>query len=92
MITVSLDKPGDKDKVLSFLKEQYASTKNYQFESDDKYALIEVVDKAWPGSLPYTIIVEPGGEILFKQLGVIDPGKVRKIIVDYLGRYWEHLH
>jgi len=91
MVSVSLDAPKMDDKVLKFLKKSYASTKNYQYDSDDKYALIEAVDKEWPGSLPYTIIVKPGGEIIYKNLGAIDPHEVRKVIVEYLGRYWEHL-
>lgn len=92
MVTISLDTPEKSNVVLKFLKQNYASTKNYQFNSDDKYDLIDVVDKDWPGSLPYTIIVKPGGEILYKKLGTIDPLEVRKVIVEYLGRYWEHLY
>ena len=91
MITVSLDPPNKEDQVLQFLTKTYASTNNYHFNSEDKYTLIDVVDKDWPGSLPYTIIVKPGGEILYKKLGIIDAVEVRKVIVEYLGRYWEHL-
>ena len=91
MVTVSLDPPDKDEQVLKFLTKAYASTKNFHFKSDDKYALIETVDKEWPGSLPYTIIVKPGGEILYKKSGRIDPVEVRKVIVEYLGRYWEHL-
>ena len=91
MVTISLDPPKKDDQVLKFLTKTYASTKNYHFNSDDKYKVIETVDKEWPGSLPYTIIVKPGGEVLYKKLGSIDPVEVRKVIVEYLGRYWEHL-
>ncbi|NQT24823.1 redoxin domain-containing protein [candidate division KSB1 bacterium] len=91
MVTISLDLPNKDDQVLKFLTKTYASTKNYHFNSDDKYKLIDAVDKDWPGSLPFTIIVKPGGEILYKKLGTIDPPEVRKVIVESLGRYWEHL-
>jgi len=91
MVSVSLDPPDQGAKALKFLEKTYASTKNYHFNSDDKYELIDIVDKDWPGSLPYTVIVKPGGEILYKKLGAIDPTEVRKVIVEYLGRYWEHL-
>jgi len=92
MVTISLDPPVKNDIVLKFLKKSYASTMNYQFNSDDKYKLIDVVDKEWSGSLPYTIIVKPNREILYKKLGTIDSQEVRKVIVEYLGRYWEHLY
>lgn len=91
MVTISLDPPDKNDQVLKFLQKSYASTENYHFNSDDKYKLIDAVDADWPGSLPYTIIIKPGGEIIYKKLGTIDPLKVRKAIIGYLGRYWEHL-
>jgi len=91
MVTISMDSPSKNEQVLKFLKKSYASTKNYHFNSDDKYELIESVDAEWPGSLPYTILVKPGGEIIYKNLGTIDPKEVRKNIIEYLGRYWEHL-
>ena len=86
MVTISADDPGKKADVLKFLKRNYASCQNYHFSSDDKYALIEAVDSAWPGALPYTVLVKPGGEIIFRKLGMIDQLELRKAIVDYLGR------
>jgi thiol-disulfide isomerase/thioredoxin len=86
MVTISADAPEKKDKVLEFLKKNYASVKNYHFNSDDNYALIEAVDKDWPGALPYTLLVKPGGEIIYKKLGIIDPLDLKKAIVEYLGR------
>lgn len=91
MVTISMDAVNKNEQVLKFLEKSYSSTKNYHFNSDDKYALIDLVDAEWPGSLPYTILVKPGGEIIYKQLGIIDPHEVRKNIIEYLGRYWEHL-
>jgi len=92
MVTISLDAPDKKERVLQFLEKTYSSTSNYHVNSDNKYDLIEAVDKEWPGSLPYTIVVKPGGEILYRKLGTINPQEVRKVIIEYLGRYWEHLY
>ncbi|MDP2888989.1 MAG: redoxin domain-containing protein [Bacteroidota bacterium] len=89
-VSVSADKPERKEKALLFLKEQEASNKNYIFSGSNMYQLIEVVDPAWKGALPYTILVEPGGKIVYRQQGTIDPLKVKKIIVDHpmIGRYF----
>lgn len=89
-VSVSADKPERKEKALSFLKEQEASNKNYIFSGSNMYQLIEVVDPAWKGALPYTILVEPGGKIVYRQQGTIDPLKLKKIIVDHpmIGRYF----
>lgn len=89
MITLSADSPEKKDKVLAFLFKQHASFRNYLFQSEDKYRLIEVVDKDWPGSLPCTLLIAPGGKIIHRQLGMIDPLDIKKIIVGYLGRYYK---
>jgi thiol-disulfide isomerase/thioredoxin len=89
MITLSADTPTKDKQVLQFLKKMHASTKNYHFSSENKYDLIEAVDPDWPGSLPYTIIIKPGGDILYKKLGPIDAYEVKKVIIEYLGRYYE---
>ena len=89
LITISADSPKINDKVLNFLKKNYASNKNYLFNSDDKYSLVEAIDKDWPGALPYTIIVKPGGEITYKKLGIIDHLEVKKEIVEFVGRVYD---
>ncbi|MFT3947053.1 MAG: redoxin family protein [Agriterribacter sp.] len=89
-ISISADNPGKKDKVLQFLKKQQASNSNYIFSEDDKYKLIEAIDPAWQGALPYTILVEPGGKIVYAKQGPINPGLMKKTIVEnkLLGRYY----
>ena len=89
IVTLSTDDPVNKDKVLKFLAKNYASTANYQYNSDNKYKLIEAIDKDWPGALPYTLLIKPGGEIIYKKLGSIDPLELKKAIVVYLGRYYK---
>lgn len=89
LITISADLPTRKDKVLSFLKAQQASCKNYVFASEDKYELMEALDKDSLGGIPYTILVKPGGEIMYRHVGLIDPLELKKVIVGYLGRYYE---
>jgi thiol-disulfide isomerase/thioredoxin len=89
-VTISADEPTIKSKVLKFLQKQQASATNYLFNSEDKYQLIEAIDPKWQGAIPYTIVVEPGGKILYAQQGVIDPAELKKIIVEssVIGRYY----
>ncbi|MGN6494506.1 MAG: redoxin family protein [Agriterribacter sp.] len=89
-ISISADSPGKKEKALEFLKEQQASNKNYIFSEDDKYKLIEAVDPKWQGALPYTILVEPGGKIVYAKQGPINPRLMKKAIVEnrLIGRYY----
>ncbi len=81
-VSISGDNPEKKDKVLKFLKEKQASNKNYLFNIDDKYKLIEAVDPKWQGALPYTILVEPGGKIVYAKQGSINVAEMKKIIVE----------
>jgi thiol-disulfide isomerase/thioredoxin len=87
-VSISTDGLKKKDKVLEFLKDKNAATKNYLYNSDDKYALIEAVDKNWSGALPYTILVAPGGEVVYSHEGVIDVLEVRKEIMKKIGRFF----
>ncbi|MGF1586747.1 MAG: redoxin domain-containing protein [Bacteroidales bacterium] len=87
-ISISADNPSRKDNVLKFLEKHEASNKNYLYNDTDKYALIEAVDKDWQGALPHSLLIAPGGEIIARYAGIIDPLKVRRDIVGYLGRYY----
>ncbi len=89
-ITISADNPEKKDKVLSQLKKLMLSNTNYLFNNDDKYKLIEAVDPNWAGALPYTILVEPGGKIVYAKQGSIDPMEMKTMIVEnkMIGRFY----
>ncbi|MCJ8167556.1 redoxin family protein [Pontibacter sp. E15-1] len=87
-ITISADKPDKKDKALAALKKLEASNTNYLFNSEDKYALIELIDPEWQGALPYTLLIEPGGKVLYRKQGTIVPFEMKKAIVEKVGRYY----
>ena len=89
-VSISADDPSKKDKALQYLKKQEASTTNYIFSGDNKYKLIEAIDPNWQGALPYTILVEPGGKIVYSKQGPIDPAEMKKVVVEnkYIGRYY----
>jgi peroxiredoxin len=89
LITISADSPSRKSKVLSFLKQQQASCRNYLFDSEDKYQLMEAVDEDSFGGIPYTLLIKPGGEIIYRRLGMIDPLELKQTIVGQLGRYYK---
>jgi len=89
LITISADSPGRKDRVLSSLKKQQASCKNYLFNSEDEYQLMEAVDKDLLGGVPYTILIQPGGKVIYRSVGIIEPLELKKAIVGYVGRYYK---
>ena len=90
-ISISADDYENKDKVLKFLKNKESSGKNYLFMEDDKYKLIEAIDPKWQGALPYTLLVEPGGKIVYSKQGAIDAEELRKLIFNdsFIGRLYK---
>jgi thiol-disulfide isomerase/thioredoxin len=88
VVTVSADFPDARADALKFLKARHASTRNVILDSDDSYALIDALDPKWPGALPYTILVAPGGEVLYRSTGSFDVRALRRAIVGYYGRYY----
>jgi peroxiredoxin len=89
LITISADSPSRRNRVLSFLKKQQASCKNYLFNSEDEYQLMEAVDKDLLGGIPYTILIQPGGKVIYRSVGIIEPLELKKAIVGYVGRYYK---
>lgn len=87
-VSISTDGIKKEDKVREFLKNKEAATKNYLYSGEDKYQLIESVDKNWSGALPYTLLIAPGGKIIYSHEGIIDPLEVKREIIKNIGRFF----
>ena len=89
-VSLSADKPDQEAKALKFLQEKFSAVPNYLFSEEDKYALIEAVDPNWNGALPYTILVEPGGKVVWSHQGEVDFYALKLAIVEHpkIGRYY----
>jgi thiol-disulfide isomerase/thioredoxin len=88
VVTLNADEAGHRQKALEFLKKRQASTRNYAFDGESMYTLVEALDPKWPGALPHTILVAPGGEVVYRSQGAFDTLALRKAIVGWLGRYY----
>ena len=91
MYSISTDKLDKRDNVQEFLQSKHAAlNNNYIFESENKYDLIENFDPDWTGEIPYTVIVEPGGKIVWSSSGSLNFLEFRKAIVEnpLIGRYF----
>lgn len=102
IITISIDDPRRAKQVSSFLQKQHAAvppldlasvrgegrqTNNYLYAGGGTDALVQALDPHWPGPLPYTIVVAPGGEIVYRCSGAVDVEALQSQIVDRLGVY-----
>lgn len=83
-VSISADHADKKSAALSFLTRQQASNRNVLLDADQD-AFGEAIDPKWDGSLPYTLLIRPGGQIVYKKQGRIDPLVLRREIVKQLG-------
>lgn len=84
MVTVAANFPDEDVEVLNFLKKQQSSGKNLLFGDKEKYKLMEAFDPKWNASLPYTMLIAPGGEVLYQVQGPIDHLELKRAIVKAL--------
>jgi len=97
LVTVSTNYPDAEKGVLRVLKEQHASSTNLLFGDMDIYKLMAAFDPDWNGAVPYTMLIKPDGEVVYKHQGEIDALKLKRLIIanlpddDYLGHqtYWQ---
>lgn len=89
-VSISADDLSKKDKALEFLKKTGSALPNYIAATSDKYELIEAVDPEWNGALPYTVLLEPGGKVVWRQQGEADFLELKKTIVEHpmIGRVY----
>jgi len=105
VITISVDDPKDEAKVKQFLDRQHATvpnrvqrsvnaggrdTNNYLYSGAGLDALMRALDPNAPGPVPYTILVAPGGKIIYRSAGQIDAAGLQAKIVDLLGPYYSY--
>jgi peroxiredoxin len=98
LITVSVDTPSEQEQVANFLQDQHAAlarrterhikssgrrTNNFIFSGDDLESLAPAVDSQWTGVQPFTILVAPGGNVLYHQTGKIDFDMLNETIAKY---------
>lgn len=86
LVTISLDGPTHTDDALKVLKEKHAALTNYLLQSDDRDRFASALDPEWPGPLPYTVLIAPGGKVLYRKVGAFDPLDLKRAIVGHLGR------
>jgi peroxiredoxin len=86
LVTLNLDDVQERDAVLKVLRERHVSSTNYIVDIEDRDRFAEVFDKEWPGPLPHTILIAPGGKVVYRATGETNPLEIKRAIVEQLGR------
>jgi thiol-disulfide isomerase/thioredoxin len=103
-ISISMDDPKLEPQVKKFLEKQHAATpgrvartlqaegrttNNYLYTEASTDALIKALDAEWPGPLPHTVLIAPGGKIVYRHNGSVDADELRAKVIEALGPYYD---
>lgn len=81
LVTVAAQRPREREQVLRFLRQQHASCRNLIFGDTDRYALMDAFDAEWSGAIPFTVLINPEGKIVYRNEGGFDPLELKRLIV-----------
>ncbi|MCF7788778.1 MAG: redoxin domain-containing protein [Prosthecobacter sp.] len=102
-ISISIDDPQTIDEVKEFLEKNNAVVSDklkpslkaegrkgnaYVFNESSHDDLIKALDSEWPGPIPHTLVVAPGGEVIFRHNGPVDGDELRAKILEHMGRFY----
>lgn len=76
-------------QVIARLKPEGRTTNHYRYTGSSQDDAVAALDPQWPGPIPHTILVAPGGEIVWRHNGVIDAETALKAIVDAMSPYYQ---
>ncbi len=96
LVTVAANMPDEKTSVLKMLEKKRATSRNLLFASEDTAALQRAFDPTWESAVPYTVLLDESGKVLYKKLGSVDILELRRTILTYLpsdysgfNKYWQ---
>ena len=50
-------------------------------------ALVAALDpEGWQGPVPHTVLIAPGGKVIYRESGAVDRLKLKRAIVEHIGR------
>ena len=104
LVTISMDEPKMTAQAKKFLEQQHAvppgrlkrllksegrDAVNYLYTGASTDALVAALDPQWPGPLPHTVVVAPGGKIIYRHNGALDIAELRAKLIAELGAYYK---
>jgi thiol-disulfide isomerase/thioredoxin len=104
VITISMDDVKHEAKAHAFLEKQGAgltkrkqanvkqegrTTNHYLYTGASQDALVNALDVDWPGPIPHTVLVAPGGKVVWRHNGKIDPAQAIAAIVEAMTPYYQ---
>jgi peroxiredoxin len=95
-VSISVDPADGREKVSEFLETHHAAipdpispslaeegrtSNNYHWTGGNPDVMAEALDDKWTGALPHSLLIAPGGEILWRHTGEVNVVEMRKEIL-----------
>ncbi len=103
LVTISMDDPKMQAQAKKFLERQHAvpsarlkrlladegrGATNFLYTGASADALIAALDPQWPGPLPHTVLIAPGGKVLWRHNGAVDAEVLKNEVLKHLGAFY----
>jgi thiol-disulfide isomerase/thioredoxin len=80
------------DKIKPTLKAEGRNGNAYIYnppkDSPNTDALIQALDPEWPGPIPHTLVVAPGGAVIYRHNEEVNGDELRAKILEAMGRFY----
>lgn len=103
LVTISMDDPKHEVQVKKFLEKQHAvpsarlkkllaaekrDSLNFLYTGASTDAIVKALDPEWPGPLPHTLVVAPGGKVLYRHNGAVDAEELKNKLLEVMGGFY----
>jgi hypothetical protein len=96
IVTVSINHPEENKFAQNFLQKQHAISRNFQFSRNDSADAVRAFGADWAEGVPFTVLIDTSGQVLYKTQRGMQPLEVRRAILkalpddQYVGQhaYW----
>ena len=104
LITISVDHPGETNRVEQFLTRQHAAasnrlqrslkgegrkTNNYLYTGANTEPLMKALTPLAAGPVPLTVLIAPGGKLIYHQSGQVDAAELQAKLIEELRPFYE---
>jgi peroxiredoxin len=98
-VSVAVDAPEQRAAVAKFLKVVHSGVRNLQVDTDDVYGVMAAFDRSWESGVPFSMLIDPDGHVIFQHAGEVDVLELRRTLLAHLPDagpfagntdYWRH--
>jgi hypothetical protein len=77
------------NRVKRSLKSEGRKTNNYLFTGANTDALFKALDPAAPVPVPHTVVIAPGGKVVYRRAGELPFSELQSKLIEQLGPYYQ---